>query len=114
MRLAIALAAASALLFPHAVKTQDDAPRRLTRPRHEETNLTPAGSGYGRRAAWAASADLASARAERASRLLAVHVDEGKPFEHLASSRGPAPARWQDGSRGSFASRDDPLGTNRD
>jgi Tol biopolymer transport system component len=97
-------------------RTQSNAPRRLTTTAQESVNLNPTLSGDGTRVIFETSAGSTPA----AFRVVALETDatnaanvSATPSE-LSRSRGPAPAVSQDGRLSAFASRDDPVGENRD
>nr|MBA3242627.1 PD40 domain-containing protein [Acidobacteriota bacterium] len=101
-----------------SVRSESDAPRRVTRAPAETLSLNPSISGDGRRLAFESNSSPAGVRGPVVFRLFGVDVediDNATPsFERLADSRAPAPSLSQDGTRVAFASKDDPAGRNRD
>lgn len=72
-------------------------------------------SGDGRVVAFETTEDLATAGGPKAFRAIGANVSVDPPnFFQISQSRAPAPAISQDGARTTFASSDNPLGTNTD
>ncbi|MFL6286546.1 MAG: lamin tail domain-containing protein, partial [Pyrinomonadaceae bacterium] len=114
LRLAVALIPAILLcLIVNGVRSQSNAPRRLTTTAHEAFNINPTLSGDGSRVVFESSAGSTPA----GFRVVALETDAtsapATPAE-LSRSRGPAPSVSRDGRRVVFASKDDPTGENRD
>ncbi len=116
--LAVASLVASLALGPLARSPRSDpaALRRVTHTPAETLNLNPSISGDGRRVAFESNASLTGAQGANAFQLFGVNTDDATAltFDSLSSSRAPAPALSQDGTRAAFASKDDPTGRNRD
>ncbi|HKG14899.1 MAG TPA: lamin tail domain-containing protein, partial [Pyrinomonadaceae bacterium] len=119
-RLAVVLISATIFcLLVAGVRSQSNAPRRLTTTAPESVNINPTLSGDGSRVVFESSAGSTPA----GLRVVALETNETRatnatdasvlPTE-LSRSRGPAPAVSQDGRRAAFASKDDPVGENRD
>ncbi|HEX8354300.1 MAG TPA: lamin tail domain-containing protein, partial [Pyrinomonadaceae bacterium] len=109
--------AVSLCLLVTVVGSQGLTPRRLTHTARGALSLNPSLSGDGRTLAFESNADLAGDGAGAGFRLFAADASAaaGIPdFKELALARAPSPSLSQDGSRVVFASRDDPLGENRD
>ncbi|HVF42904.1 MAG TPA: hypothetical protein VM936_07840, partial [Pyrinomonadaceae bacterium] len=94
-------------------RSQSNAPRRLTTTAHESVNINPTLSGDGSRVVFESSAGSAPAGLAVVA-LETDSTDASATPNVLSRSRGPAPAVSQDGRRAAFASRDDPVGENRD
>jgi uncharacterized protein (TIGR03437 family) len=89
--------------------------RRITNTPEAALNLNPSLSGDGRVIGFESTADITSAADADSFRSLRANVaDDPASFAQMGLTRGPAPGISQDGSRISFASRDNPLGTNPD
>ncbi|MCA1632793.1 MAG: hypothetical protein LC802_03505, partial [Acidobacteria bacterium] len=101
-----------------SVGSEADASRRVTHAPGETLSLNPSISGDGRRIAFESNSNLAGGLGPSAFQLFGVDVEDivtaSLSFERLAASRAPAPALSQDGMRAAFASKDDPVGRNRD
>lgn len=113
-RLAVVLISVTIFcLLAAGARSQSNAPRRLTTTPHESVNINPTLSGDGSRVVFESSASVTPA----GFRVVALETDATNasvsPTE-LSRSRGPAPAVSQDGRLSAFASKDDPLGENRD
>lgn len=101
------------LVLAAGARSQSNAPRRLTTTPRESVNINPTLSGDGSRVVFESSAGSTPA----ALRVVALETDATDApvtLSELSRSRGPAPAVSQDGRLSAFASRDDPLGENRD
>ncbi|HVF44103.1 MAG TPA: hypothetical protein VM936_13860, partial [Pyrinomonadaceae bacterium] len=113
-RLAVVLISVTIFgLLVAGVRSQSNAPRRLTTTAHESVNINPTLSGDGSRVVFESSAGSTPA----GFRVVALETNAAAasaPASELSRSRGPAPAVSQDGRRVAFASRDDPVGENRD
>ncbi|HEX7955684.1 MAG TPA: hypothetical protein VF508_02010, partial [Pyrinomonadaceae bacterium] len=101
-------------LLSTRVGSQADSTRRVTHTPPGSLNLNPALGGDGRVLAFESTADLGARGAGAGFRLLTTDTSASQTFRELALSRAPAPSLSQDGSRALFASREDPLGENRD
>ncbi|HEV7475948.1 MAG TPA: lamin tail domain-containing protein, partial [Pyrinomonadaceae bacterium] len=89
--------------------------RRVTNTAEEGINTNPTISGDGRFIAFESTEDIAGTGDSESFRAIRANVSVDPPtFGQLGSSRAPAPAVSQDGSRIAFASKDNPLGTNSD
>jgi uncharacterized protein (TIGR03437 family) len=96
-------------------RTEPETLRRVTHTNDERMSLNPSLSGDGRRIAFESNANLSGAQETNAIQLFIASSDTpAHSFERLAPTRAPAPALSQDGTRVAFASKDDPLGLNRD
>lgn len=94
---------------------QAQALRRLTNTAEEKLNLNPTLSGDGRHVAFESSADLAATGESNSFRAFRASLDaEPALFTQLGPTRAISPAISQDGSIISFASKENPLGTNPD
>ena len=113
-RLAVVFISATIFcMLAAGVRSQSSTPRRLTTTAPESVNINPALSGDGSRVVFESSAGSTPA----GFRVVALETDSTNapaPAAELSRSRGPAPAVSQDGRRLAFASRDDPVGENRD
>lgn len=94
-------------------RSQSNAPRRLTTTALESVNINPTLGGDGSRVVFESSAGSTPV-GFRVVALETNTTDPPAPPTELSRSRGPAPAVSQDGRRVAFASRDDPVGENRD
>lgn len=93
--------------FAHS---QPATPRRVTQTPEQSLNLNPSISGDGRHIAFESTAQLAGANSGAGFRALRADISGEPPrFTQVATSRAPAPAISQDGSRVAFSSRDDLL-----
>jgi Tol biopolymer transport system component len=116
-RLAVVLISLTILcVLVAGVRSQSNAPRRLTTTAPESFNINPTLSGDGSRVLFESNANSTPT----GFRVVALEINStnatnapATPAE-LSRSRGPAPAVSQDGRRVAFASRDDPTGENRD
>src|SRR5437870_11707609 len=89
--------------------------RRVTTTTEEGININPSLSGDGRRIAFESTEDLAHASGTDHFRAIRADLaSDPAVFTQMAGTRSPAPGISQDGSRVSFAAKDDPLGTNPD
>lgn len=115
LSLILAGATALCLIGLRGVRTQSIGLRRVTNTTEEGININPSISGDGRVLAFESTEDIARAggtdhfRAIRAN----VAVDPATFFQ-MGGTRAVAPAISRDGSRITFASKDDPLTTNPD
>lgn len=110
----VAVLSVSLCTLARSARSESETLRRLTHTPPESLSLNPSISGDGRRVAFESNADLDGAHGPSAFRLYTAGADSPSTFETLAASRAPAPALSQDGARLAFASKDDPLGRNRD
>lgn len=89
--------------------------RRITNTNEEEFSINPSLSGDGRIVAFESTEDIAAVGGSESFRAIRANVAvDPASFLQMGGTRAPAPAVSQDGSRIAFASKDDPLGTNRD
>src|SRR5258706_3292758 len=89
--------------------------RRITTTSEEGINLNPSISGDGRVIGFESTEDLAAAGGADHFRAIRASIRSSPAaFFQMAGSRAVAPAISQDGSRITFASKDDPLGANAD
>jgi uncharacterized protein (TIGR03437 family) len=89
--------------------------RRITNTTEEGTSLNPSLSGDGRFVAFESTEDIAHAGGVESFRAIRANVGiDPSTFLQMGATRAPAPGVSQDGSRITFASKDDPLGTNAD
>jgi uncharacterized protein (TIGR03437 family) len=89
--------------------------RRITNTTEEGISLNPSLSGDGRFVAFESTEDIAHAGGAESFRAIRANVGVDPPtFLQMGATRAPAPGVSQDGSRITFASKDDPLGTNGD
>lgn len=103
-------------LLAAGVRSQTSVPRRLTTTAPESVSINPTLSGDGSRVVFESSAGSTPAgfRVVALSTNATNAADASFLPSELSRSRGPAPAVSQDGRRVAFASKDDPLGENRD
>jgi hypothetical protein len=89
--------------------------RRVTNTTEDGINLNPSISGDGRFVGFESTEDVAGAGGEQAFRAIRANVSiDPASFLQMGSTRAPAPGISQDGSRITFASKDDPIGSNAD
>ena len=102
------------LVRPH--QTAPTSPlRRLTTTSEDSLNLNPSMSGDGRFVVFESTANPTDPMSVAGFHTLRLDLlTESEVSTQLALSRAVAPAISQDGSCVAFASKDDPLGTNRD
>ncbi|HEY9402263.1 MAG TPA: Ig-like domain-containing protein [Pyrinomonadaceae bacterium] len=109
------LSALAFCLLVAAVRSQNDALRRITVTPEHALNLNPTLSGDGRRIAFESTARLTGANGGTGFHALRADLaGERAVFTDMAASRAPAPAMSRDGSRIAFASRENPTGENAD
>lgn len=116
-RLALILLAMAALTLIgwRSARTQSGGLRRITNTSEEGINLNPSISGDGRIIAFESTEDLAGAGGSNQFRAIGCNVAVEPPaFFQIGGTRAAAPAVSQDGSRITFASKDDPVGMNHD
>src|SRR5436305_3829136 len=111
----LALIVAVCLLGLWRAHSQTGGLRRVTTTTEEGININPSLSGDGRRIAFESTEDLAHAGGTDHFRAIRADLaSDPAVFTQMAGTRSPAPGISQDGSRVSFAAKDDPLGTNPD
>ena len=89
--------------------------RRITNTTEDGKSFSPAISGDGRIVAFESTEDIANAGGSEGFRALRANVSVDPPtFLQMGAARAPAPAISQDGSRITFAAKENPLGTNND
>ena len=116
-RLALVLLAMTAftLIGWRSAQTQSGGLRRITNTSEEGNNLNPSVSGDGRIIAFESTEDIAGAGGSDQFRAIRSNVAVDPPaFFQIGGTRAAAPAISQDGSRITFASKDDPVGMNPD
>src|SRR5438128_1685078 len=107
--------AALTLIGWRSARTQSGGLRRITNTSEEGINLNPSISGDGRIIAFESTEDLAGAGGSDQFRAIRSNVAVEPPaFFQIGGTRAAAPAVSQDGSRITFASKDDPVGMNPD
>lgn len=95
--------------------SQTTVPRRVTNTGEEAINLNPSLSGDGLRIAFESTTDLAATGGSASFHAIFADITREPPtFSEMGATRAVAPAITQDGARIAFASKDDPLGTNKD
>lgn len=89
--------------------------RRVTNTTEEGININPSISGDGRIVAFESTEDIAGPGGADHFRAIRANIAVDPPaFSQMGATRAVAPAISQDGSRITFASKDDPIGTNLD
>jgi len=89
--------------------------RRITNTPENGKSLSPTISGDGRIVAFESTEDIANAGGAEGFRAIRANVSVDPPtFLQMGGARAPAPAISQDGSRITFAAKENPLGTNND
>ena len=97
------------------VRSQSGTLRRITNTSEEGLSLNPSLSGDGRHLAFESTVDLAGAGGSDRFRALRADLNSNPAlFTQMGAMRAVAPALSQDGSRITFASKDNPLGKNGD
>ena len=89
--------------------------RRITNTTDEGISFSPSLSGDGRILAFESTEDVAHAGGSEGFRAIRANVaNDPATLVQMGATRAPAPGVSQDGSRITFASKDNPLGTNND